>query len=474
MSAMWGTEVDYLVVGAGAMGMAFVDTLLTESDATVVMVDRYHQPGGHWTVAYPYVRLHQPSSFYGVGSTKLGGGRIDEVGWNKGLYELATAGELCAYFDQVMQRRFLPSGRVSYHPKSEYEGDGRVRSLVTGERFEVRARKVVDATYMKVTVPSMRPPAYEVADGVDCVPPNALATEPEPAGHYTVVGAGKTGVDACLWLLANGVEPAKLTWIMPRDAWYVDRATLQPGEAMARRRGEGMAARHQAIVESTTVAELLDRLCATGQLLRLSAEVRPTMYRCATVTTAELDQLRRIDDVVRLGRVRRLGVDSIELDGGTVPARPDTRYVDCTADGLAKLPTTDVFRGDRITLQALYPCQQVFSAALIGHIELAYEDDAAKNELAVPAPHPNLETDVLRANLAVSRALLRWSTEPDLVDWLVQTRLMPLFSDSAAAQALLARFPPMAEAEIDAMEKLLAQPLSAAISSSRPTAPVLR
>ena len=61
-------EADYLVVGAGAMGLAFTDTLVSESDATVVVVDRNDQPGGHWTTAYPFVRLHQPSAYYGVNS----------------------------------------------------------------------------------------------------------------------------------------------------------------------------------------------------------------------------------------------------------------------------------------------------------------------------------------------------------------------------------------------------------------------
>ncbi len=61
-------EVDYLVIGAGAMGMAFIDTMVTETNTTVAVVDRYHQPGGHWTMAYPFVRLHQPSAFYGVNS----------------------------------------------------------------------------------------------------------------------------------------------------------------------------------------------------------------------------------------------------------------------------------------------------------------------------------------------------------------------------------------------------------------------
>lgn len=65
-------EVDYLIVGAGAMGMAFADTLVAETDATVALVDRYGRPGGHWTVAYPYARLHQPSAYYGVNSRELG------------------------------------------------------------------------------------------------------------------------------------------------------------------------------------------------------------------------------------------------------------------------------------------------------------------------------------------------------------------------------------------------------------------
>jgi cation diffusion facilitator CzcD-associated flavoprotein CzcO len=41
-------ETDYLVVGAGAVGLAFADTLLAESDARITIVDRHGQPGGHW------------------------------------------------------------------------------------------------------------------------------------------------------------------------------------------------------------------------------------------------------------------------------------------------------------------------------------------------------------------------------------------------------------------------------------------
>ena len=71
---------DYLIVGAGALGMTFADQLLTDTDASIVIVDRHHMPGGHWNDAYPFVRLHQPSAFYGVGSRPLGSNRIEAAG----------------------------------------------------------------------------------------------------------------------------------------------------------------------------------------------------------------------------------------------------------------------------------------------------------------------------------------------------------------------------------------------------------
>ena len=77
-------ETDYLIVGAGALGMTFADQLLTDSDASIVIIDRHHMPGGHWNDAYPFVRLHQPSAFYGAGSRQLGSNRIEAAGFNRG------------------------------------------------------------------------------------------------------------------------------------------------------------------------------------------------------------------------------------------------------------------------------------------------------------------------------------------------------------------------------------------------------
>ena len=45
-------DTDYLVVGAGAMGMAFTDALIDHADVRVALIDRRHGVGGHWLEAY--------------------------------------------------------------------------------------------------------------------------------------------------------------------------------------------------------------------------------------------------------------------------------------------------------------------------------------------------------------------------------------------------------------------------------------
>lgn len=413
---------DYLVIGAGAMGMAFTDVIIAETDATVALVDRHAKPGGHWNDAYPFVRLHQPSAFYGVNSRVLGSDRKDTQGGNAGLYELASGAEVLAYYDHVMNDQFLPSGRVQYFPMCDDVG-GEIVSRVSGQRFEVTATtRIVDATYMNVTVPSMRAPVYDVAPGVRSHPLNDLPKVARPEGGYVVVGAGKTGADACLWLLGNGVDPDDISWIMPRDSWYLDRAQIQPGDFF-----ENTAAcfveqfRHIAL--STSIDDLFDRLEAAGLLLRIDTEIRPTMYRCSTVTTAELDQLRRITDVIRLGRVRRIDADQIVLDDGVIPTTLDTVHVDCTADGLERRPVRPVFEEGRLTLQTVRHCQQVFSAAFIAHVEAAYEGDIAKNDLCGVVPHPDRDTDWLRTCHGNAVNAARWGADPALQGWLAEARL---------------------------------------------------
>src|SRR5690242_19278300 len=201
-------EADYLVVGAGAAGMAFTDALIDHADVRVVMVDRRHGVGGHWLDAYPFVRLHQASSFYGVASTLLGGGRVQQSGPEAGLHERATVSEICTYYGRVLTDRMLGSGRAEFFPGTEYVGERQVVSRISGEGFEVPEHcRVVDARYLSPDIPADTPPPFEVADDARVIPVNDLVRVEEPPGEYVVVGSGKTATDAIIWLLARSVDP---------------------------------------------------------------------------------------------------------------------------------------------------------------------------------------------------------------------------------------------------------------------------
>lgn len=428
---MHGTplETDYLVIGTGATAMAFVDTLLDQQPAAaVLMVDRLHCPGGHWNHAYPWVRVHQPSAWYGVASRELASGEKDKVGPNAGLYSMASGAEVLAHFDQVMQQRFLPSGRVRWLPMTDYQagpdGTHRLTSLVGGNVQTVQARrKMVDATHARTEVPATHAPRYTVAPGVDSTPINELAALRRPYAHYTVVGSGKTGIDACLWLLAHGVAPSRIRWIMPRDAWFLDRANFQPGlENFERNMGYSLN-QFGAIVEAATPADLFARLEAKGALLRLDPQVEPTTYRCGTVSRDELALLRGIADVVRLGRLQAIEPTRILLDKGALPADPDTLYVDCSAGAIQPLPGLPVFNGARINLLMVRFCQPLLSAALIAFVESHVQDEAERNALCAVVPSPEVPRDWMRMWAATLTNAARWRQHPALNAWLTKCRL---------------------------------------------------
>jgi hypothetical protein len=409
--------------------MAFVDTFLTEQpQATVTMVDRRHRPGGHWNDAYPFVRLHQPSAWYGVASQELASGSKDALGPNRGLYSLASGAEVLAHFDQVMQQRFLPSGRVRWLPMSDCaldaDGSHRITSLTSGEAQTVTVRrKVVDATHARTEVPATRPPNYAVAPGVACVPVNGLPGINRPHAAYTVVGSGKTGIDACLWLLEQGVPAARIRWVMPRDAWYMDRANFQPGLENFEHNMAYNCTQFDAMAQASSWPDLLARLEAGGVLHRLDPAVQPTTFRCAVVSQGEAALLRGIRDIVRLGRVQAIEPTRLVLDQGSVPADPDTLYIDCSACAIQTPPPVPVFDGARINLFMVRVCQPLFSAALIAYVESHVTDAAEQNALCRRVPSPEVPSDWVRMMAVTLANLGRWRQHPGLNAWLMRCRL---------------------------------------------------
>ena len=428
--ALSGFETDYLIVGAGATGLAFADTLLSETDAHITIVDRHGKPGGHWNDAYSFVTLHQPSAFYGVNSMELGSGQKDLVGLNQGLAELASGPEVSAYFERVMNQRLLPSGRVRYRPLSNLHDDDSIESLLSGARVQARVRrKRVDCSFFSPDVPSTSKPRYTVDEGVALVPPNALpglwqlARDGRAPRRFVVIGAGKTAMDACIWLLQSGAAADVIQWVVPRDAWLVNRVTTQNGPEFFDQSIGGQADQLQACAEAGSVDDLFLRLEACGAMLRIDPARVPTMFHFATMSMAEVQVLRRIHQVIRLGHVQALHDREMVLDQGRVGVEPGTLFVDCTASAVVPRPAQPVFQGQRIVPQLLRAPLISFSAALTAFVEAHVDDEATRNRLCTPVPFTHQLTTYPRTLLANLTNQAQWGQDKALREWMRASRL---------------------------------------------------
>ncbi len=460
-------ETDYLVVGAGAMGMAFTDALIDHADVHVTLVDRRHGPGGHWQDAYPFVQLHQASLFYGVASTVLGGGELQRSGPEAGLQERARQSEIQAYFGDILQRRFLGSGRVTFLGGSDYHTDGvvhRVTSRLSGETVELRARRrVVDATYLSPTIPATTPPPFGLADGVRAVPVNGLAKLEEAAKSYVIVGSGKTATDGIVWLLANGVQPERIVWVRPREPWMLNRAVVQPNPVIALQLAADTMA---AAAEAASLHELFLNLEARGVVFRIDRDVTPTMAKAPTLGEWELELLRTVENVVRLGRIKHVTRREIVLDDGVVPLPAGSLIVHCAASGLQYPPLVPIWGPDRIRLQTIragFPC---FNAALAGYVEATRDDDRERNRLCPPNTLPDSRASWARMQVRGAVAVRRFGGEPDIAAWangcaLNPARIEQSEREDPAVRAAAARVADETERGLARMAELANEPLPA-------------
>jgi hypothetical protein len=455
-------KTDYLVVGAGASGLAFTDTLVAEADVEVTIVDRRPAPGGHWLDAYPFLRLHTPSAYYGVNSLALGQDRIDAVGENAGYYERATGEEVREHFAEAAAQ-LIRTGRVRILTEHEHLGPGaegeRVRDLMSGALHDVGVRrKVVDARYLEAAVPARHTPSFEISSAAWVVPVNDLPGAAPSASSFTVLGSGKTAADACTWLLDNEVAADRIRWVRPRDAWFHDRGGFQPLEQVG---GiiEGISLDAEAGAEAADIEDLFRRLEASGRLFRIDPSYPATMYRGTMLSTRELDALRQIEDVVRFGRVRRIEADRIVLEQGDLATDAGVLHVDCTAIGLPHVPPTSVFQPGRIVLQQLRHLSPCLNAALTGFIETHRDDDVDRNRLCRPNPYPRSIEDWPGMVSRTWTTEHRWSSEPDVARWVAETRLnllraLPEHAEEPSVKTAVKRYVTHVGAAIERLNKL--------------------
>lgn len=458
-------ETDYLVVGAGAAGSAFVDALITESSADVVLVDRHHQPGGHWLHAYPFVRLHQPSAYYGVPSLALGEDRIQTHGPEAGFYERATGAEVCAYYRRVLDERFGPSGQVRFLGSTDYAGedaDGHiVVSRLTGRPTRVVVRRTfVDATYVEAAIPALHAPAFPVADDVRFVTPTQLVDTVGGSGGFVVLGAGKTAMDVCVWLVDQGVDPDAIGWVRPRDGWLMERTYTQPFEQCGSMM-EFQSRLVEAAANATSGIDLAKRMEVHGMMCRIDPTVDGEVYRGATISRYELDVLRSIERVVRLGRVESIDSDRIRMVGGEIDLPAGAVVVDCTAGGLSDAPAQPIFAPGRVLVQFTTTGIAPWSAALLGFVASLDLPIEEKNRICRPLPRTGTLTGQLRIYADGFELENIRRGIPEIAAWNSTCRLNPGRTiaerlDDPVVQAGMARMFEFAEPAVANLARLIA------------------
>ncbi|MEM6301228.1 MAG: NAD(P)/FAD-dependent oxidoreductase [Pseudomonadota bacterium] len=414
-------DVDYLIVGAGATGLGFADRILTNSSATMAIIDRRPLPAGHWVDAYPFVRLHAPSVLYGVDSMPLGHDELDKDGLNAGLGHCARGAEIIAHYENCLYERLIPSGRVRYLPAHEMSADGTIRRCIDGSEVAINARKIVDASYFTNSVPKTDPPPFPVASDANLVCPHDLPSTATRYSKFVVIGSGKTGMDAVTFLLGLGARAEQIQWIVPRDPWVFNREGLQAHPSFLKRMVELTAAQLDAMALSSSIEDFEARMEHGEVWLRLDPSVRPTMFHAACASKRECLLLNSVS-IVREGYVQAIEKNHLLLTGGKLATDSNTLLINCAASALTKQPPIPIFDENRITMQFLRFPAPAFSAAMIAEIETAVVGPD-KNRYAQPTGVTDVSSDFLRTTWQQQQNQLAWNGHPELKAFYRNTRL---------------------------------------------------
>jgi hypothetical protein len=224
----------------------------------------------------------------------------------------------------------------------------------------------------------------------------------------------------------------------------LNRAYFQPGDGVLPTL-EGVVLELEAVIECDSIEQVYERLEEHQVMLRIDLTIEPSVLRGATVSTGELDLLRRIENVVRLGHVERIDRDTITLEHGSIPTSPDHLHIHCAAAGLADNPPQAIFTDDSILLQPITRVSLSLSAGLTGLVEASGRPTAEKNRLCQPNPWPQTPFDWTRHLLTGMRTELQWQEALDIQAWVEASRLNILrgldhHPDQAAVTDLQSRF----------------------------------
>ena len=188
------------------------------------------------------------------------------------------------------------------------------------------------------------------------------------------------------------------------------------------------------------------------------------MAKTPTLGRWELELLRTIERVVRLGHVQHVTSGRDRARSGTVPLAPGSLIVHCAAAGLPQPPMVPIWGTDRITLQTIragFPC---FCAALAGYVEATRDDDRERNWLCPPNSFSDTPADWARMQVRGMVATSRYESEPDIAAWtracaLNPARIEQARRDDPAVRAAAARVASVRERGLSRLAELAGEAL---------------
>merc|ERR1719387_104710 len=149
------------------------------------------------------------------------------------------------------------------------------------------------------------------------------------------------------------------------------------------------------------------------------------------VSKDELENLRKVKDIIRLGHVREIHAQRMVLEGGVVPEAQDVLYINCTSSiHHNPPPLVPIWMEKTINLQMITevyngagdfnPC---LAASLTGFLEAKFQDMTEwKNSVCTPAKTVDTALDWLKSQMATSERSGALMNEKMVMSWLVGTR----------------------------------------------------
>lgn len=216
---------DYLVAGAGFAGLNAVSGLKRfKPDASVLLVDSRAEVGGSWNDYYDFCNLHAPHPTFGVAGHK----------WPfADPSALATRDQVLDHFSTFRRDSGVDFRGSAAATAYERTGDGGVAATLSDGSTVVAGQCVRAGGYnfaghdgpgRDVNLPSGAAayPEVEVRDL------SAAVASAERDRTYVVVGGGKTGLDACLFLGKNKRSGDDVLLAEGRPKCFLIRDTCWP------------------------------------------------------------------------------------------------------------------------------------------------------------------------------------------------------------------------------------------------------